>query len=200
MKEHITERICQKLDELELPYTMTDGTRIEVSAEFYDVGYGMQPKKVLYELSAYLDEPRRAVSLSVRTMDFNLLPDGTLEAAPSVSIFRKVKRVSVGPDGQNMVTTVDLGAAPNAIKNLSFENGWKFRTTLTLSRRGKIADNADLKTASKTPVPVAISEPEPDAAEPSPVDDEPDAPITPVQKKSLFSRALRRIGRRKSTD
>ena len=60
MKQLIFQDICLKLDDLRIPYTRDD-KYIRVNTAFYDVGVGIEPKKVLYELSCFCrrDEPIR---------------------------------------------------------------------------------------------------------------------------------------------
>jgi hypothetical protein len=75
MKQLIFHDICQKLDDLRIPYTQDD-EYIRVNTAFYDVGYNTEPRKVLYELSVFVDEANRSVSMVVRTSDEYLLASG----------------------------------------------------------------------------------------------------------------------------
>lgn len=135
MKQRILCEICLKLSELEIPYKIKEESTIYASEEFYDVGLGAELKKVQYDLTVLVDEDKKSVCLYVSTVDESLLPGqpGTVPAKP-VSMFRKVKRVTVDKDGQSTVTTVDLGAVPNTVKDTAFRYGWKFSTSLNLNK------------------------------------------------------------------
>ncbi len=162
MKRLILDDICLKLNELNIPYMMQDEKYIRVSTTFYDVGYNVQPKKVLYELSVCVDEGSRCVSMYVKTSDEYMLASGAdAVQKPSASIFRKVRHISFNGDGPGEVTVIDLGEVPNTVKNTAVKYGWKFRTALNLNKPIKKAPSAP-PAQETTSVPV----PEPETAEP----------------------------------
>ncbi len=135
MKQQIFDDICFKLDSLKIPYTLQDDRYIRVNTEFYDVGYNIEPKRVLYELSVCVDETARSVSMYVRTADEYLLASGACKAATtSSSIFRKVRHISFSDGAPGDVLTIDLGEVPNTVKNTAVKYGWKFSTALNLNR------------------------------------------------------------------
>ena len=137
MKQLIFQDICLKLDDLRIPYTR-DEKYIRVNTAFYDVGVGIEPKKVLYELSVFVDETSQSVSMYVKTIDEYLLASGSnASAAPAISIFRKVRHITYDTDGQSTVSTIDLGEVPNTVKNTAVKYGWKFRTALNLNKPTK---------------------------------------------------------------
>lgn len=139
MKKQLIDDICLKLNELHIPFTLKDGTYICVNTEFYDIGYGTEPKIVLYELSVFIDEPNQAVFMYVKTGD-KPVPQGGNNKDTSVqptTIFRKVRHVCEDAEGKVTVITIDLGEVPNTVKNTTFKYGWKFRTALNLNKPGK---------------------------------------------------------------
>lgn len=170
MKQQIFDDICFKLDSLKIPYTLQDDRYIRVSTEFYDVGYNIEPKRVLYELSVCVDETARSVSMYVRTADEYLLASGAGKAATtSSSIFRKVRHISFSDGAPGDVLTIDLGEVPNTVKNTAVRYGWKFSTALNLNRPVKKAPPEPLR--PDTP-DAPVAEPEPPApavASPAPV-------------------------------
>ena len=185
MKQQIFQDICLKLDELRIPY-MQDEQYIRVNTAFYDVGVGVEPKKVTYELSVCIDENNRSVSMVVRTADEYLLAAGDgVSPTPSSSIFRKVRHISYDSDGEGTITVIDLGEVPNTVKNTAVKYGWKFRTALNLNRPPQ-----KVRREPATPVATeAAAESEP-ATPTAPVTQQP-ATATPKAGlwKRLFGRA-----------
>lgn len=133
MKQRILSDICLKLSELAIPYTIKDESYINASETFYDIDDSMNLKKVKYDLRILVDEEKQSVYLYVSTIDESLLPDG-VDSSRSASMFRKVKRVTYGTDGDASIETVDLGAVPNTAKDTAFKYGWKFSTALNLNK------------------------------------------------------------------
>lgn len=196
MKQQLIDDICFKLNELQIPFSIKDNTYIYVNTEFYDVGYGTQPKMVLYDLTVFLDEPNRSVFMYVKTAEKFISAEGVVGEYTnrSSSLFRTVKSVCSGADGKISVITVDLGQVPNTVKDTAFRYGWKFRTALNLNTRGEKTETAAAKpgdarweTEIENPEPVALTEPEP-APEPEV------KPVSP-EKKDLGSK-LKRFFRR----
>jgi hypothetical protein len=181
MKQQILENICLKLDELQIPFSVREDSYIYVNTDFYEIGYGADFKKISYELNVFLDEPNRAVSMYVKTVDQCLVAanGATKElATKSTTMFRTVKRYVYGKDGQGAVVTTDLGEVPNTVKNSAFQYGWKFSTALNLNKFHKTVDMSEVRLTR--PEEAAVPEPEPDerAAEPE----------AAVKKKGIFKR------------
>ena len=181
MKQQILGDICAKLDALQIPFSVKDGSYIYVSTDFYEIGYGAEFKKITYELTVMLDEAARSVSMYVKTMDQCLVTaSGGTRAipAPSTAIFRKVKRYCYDSDGKGSVVTTDLGEVPNTVKNTAFKYGWRFSTALNLNKLRKTVEPS---------VPTVVS----DVPE-LPAEDIPAAPaVRPakaVRKKGVFGR------------
>lgn len=140
MKQLILDHICAKLNDLQIPFSLKNDSYIYVNTEFYEVGYGSDFKKILYELTVFLDEPNRSIHMYVKTVDQCLVAaNGETRAvpAPSSTMFRKVKRFCYDQDGKGSVVTTDLGEVPNTVKNTAFKYGWKFSTALNLNKRHK---------------------------------------------------------------
>ena len=186
MKQLIFDDICLKLDDLRIPYTQDD-KYILVSTAFYDVGCNVEPKKVLYELSVFVDEASRSVSMYVKTADEYLLETGSGNAtASSGSIFRKVRHISYNGAGEGSVTTINLGEVPNTVKNTAIKYGWKFRTALNLNRAAKRVQRPPVVSQI---APEPIIEPEP----PEPVCAPPAAVSDAADDKKLQTNFLRRL-------
>lgn len=171
MKQQLIDDICAKLNELKIPFRIKDNTYIYVNTEFFDVGYGTQPKMVLYDLTVLLDEPNTSVFMYVKTAEKYISPDGAIGeyTNQSSSLFRTVKSVCSEPDGKVSVITIDLGQVPNTVKDTAFKYGWKFRTALNLNKRGKKTETAAVKPDTDSweteigyPETVALTEPEPE--------------------------------------
>jgi len=166
MKQQLIDDICGKLNELKIPFTLKDDTYIYVNTEFYDIGYGMQSKMILFDLSVFLDEPNQSVFMYVKTADKYISSEGVTGdyTNQSSSLFRKVKSVCTEPDGQVSVITIDLGVVPNTVKDTAFKYGWKFRTALNLNKRTKKAEPvekiADPTFEPEEAEPVCLTEPE----------------------------------------
>lgn len=140
MKQLILDHICAKLNDLQIPFSLKNDSNIYVNTEFYEVGYGSDFKKILYELTVFLDEPNRSVHMYVKTVDQCLVAaNGETRAVPSPSstMFRKVKRFCYDQDGKGSIVTTDLGEVPNTVKNTAFKYGWKFTTALNLNKLHK---------------------------------------------------------------
>jgi hypothetical protein len=167
MKQLLIDDICLKLNELRIPFTLKDNTYIYVNTEFYDIGYGTEPKMVIYDLSVFLDEANQAVFLYVKTADKQAPnADGSRENTAQIStIFRKVRHVCYDQDGKVSVITIDLGEIPNSIKNAAFKYSWRFKTALNLNKATKKAVTPELKPSVRAEPelvtePVSFTEPE----------------------------------------
>ncbi len=172
MKQQLINDICLKLNELHIPFTIKDNSYIYVNTEFYDVGYGTQPKMVLYDLSVFLDEPNRSVFMYVKTAEKLISAEGAIGeySNQSSSLFRTVKSVCSDKDGKVSVMTIDIGQVPNTVKDTAFKYGWKFRTALNFNKRNKTepvskpsTDEWEMEAAPAEPV--ALTEPEPAPAQ-----------------------------------
>jgi hypothetical protein len=182
MKQHITDDICQKLDELLIPFSLKNDSTIYVSTDFYEIGYGAEFKKISYELTVFLDEQSKSVSMYVKTVDQCLVAANgeTREVpAPSTTIFRKVKRYVHDEAGQGSVVTTDLGEVPNTVKNTAFKYGWKFSTALNLNKYTKSVDVGSVR----------LTRPEEPELPPEPEQEEPGTkPGPPAKKKGVLKR------------
>lgn len=140
MKRQIIEDITATLIQLQIPFSIKDDSNIVVSTEFYEIGYGTMSKKVMYDLSVYIDEGQKVVFMYAKTADQCLMSVDDLETSwPSASLFRTVKRLYYDEDGRPAIVDVDLGAVPNTIKDTACKYGWKFRTTISMSKPEKRA-------------------------------------------------------------
>lgn len=140
MKQLILDHICGKLNDLQIPFSLKNDSYIYVNTAFYEVGYGSDFKKILYELTVYLDESNRSVYMYVKTLDQCLVSangDTHAVSTPSSTMFRKVKRFCYDQDGKGSVVTTDLGEVPNTVKNMAFKFGWKFSTALNMNKLHK---------------------------------------------------------------
>ena len=161
---------------------------------FFDVGVGVEPKKVFYELSVLVDETNQSVSMVVKTADEFLLASGCGSAsASSGSIFRKVRHVSY-KDGQSSIEVIDLGEVPNTVKNTAVKYGWKFRTALNLNKQAKKAPPVPPRPAADDIVPEPQPEPEPTEPESPELNDitaGADTNTDSAAKTGLFKTAVR---------
>jgi hypothetical protein len=140
MKLHILDDICAKLNEMQIPYSTKDTSHLTVSTEFYEVGYGIESKKIMYDLTVYLDEAQESVFMYVNTGDQNLTSgsgNDNVTSWPSASLFRTVKHICLDKNGTPAIITINLGDIPNTIKSTAFKYGWKFRTALSMKSSGK---------------------------------------------------------------
>ena len=161
MKQLILGDICAKLDELQIPFSIKEDAYINVSTDFYEISSNAEFKKIKYELTVFLDEAAKSVSMYVKTVDQCLVAaNGETRAvpAPSTTMFRKVKRYVYDAAGQGSVVTTDLGEVPNTVKNTAFKYGWRFSTALNL--------NKFYKTVERTSVGMSAPDAPPPAAEP----------------------------------
>ena len=181
MKKQLIDDICLKLNELHIPFTLKDGTYIYVNTEFYDIGYGTEPKIVLYELSVFIDEPNQAVFMYVKTGDKPVPQSGSSKdtGVQPTTIFRKVRHVCEDAEGKVTVISIDLGEVPNTVKNTAFKYGWKFSTALNLNKFYKTVKVSDVRMS------------EPDTFDILP-EQEPETPVVIPQaaprKKGVFKR------------
>ena len=186
MKQQILCDICAKLDELQIPFSIKDENSVYVNTDFYEISSEVEFKKISYEMTVFLDETARAVSMYVKTVDQCLVTAGgetRAVPAPSTTMFRKVKRYCTGKDGRGFVVTTDLGEVPNTVKNTAFKYGWKFSTALNLNRFRKTVEPSTV-TLSLTDEVDLPAEPEPEAP--------PLKPQAPPRRKGFFRRLLGR--------
>jgi hypothetical protein len=178
---------------MQIPYSTKDTSHLTVSTEFYEVGYGIESKKIMYELTVYLDEAQESVFMYVNTGDQNLTSGSGNDKVtkwPSASLFRTVKHICLDKDGNPAIITLNLGDIPNTIKSTAFKYGWKFRTALSMKSSGESAarnGNAPADKKPETVFPAKTSEAETGSA--SKPDMKPEAG---TKKKGLLKRLFKK--------
>jgi hypothetical protein len=148
MKQQILKDIVDRLNALQLPFSMKEDAQIAVGADFVDIGNGTDLKKVRYELTIILDEGNQSVHLYVSTVVKYVLSMVDTQAEPDTkpqTIFRKVKHLVRDADGKESIITLDLADVPNTVKNAAIQYGWKFSTVLNMNKSTPVLLSASEK-------------------------------------------------------
>lgn len=134
MKKDLIIQIANQLSKLGISADMGKGTDISISAEFLDASWSTGKKNINYEGAIYLDETSQTIYMWEKTSESKQGISFGGEASSSFqmgrTLFRKVKSIQYGPDGQAYEYTLDLGAIPKTVKEVAKENNWKFKTVL----------------------------------------------------------------------
>lgn len=135
MKARIVSEISERLQELNLPLKIGEGTDITVNTDFLDAGWSTGKKKISYESLVFVNEQDSVVYMFEKTTEVGqgLSMGGGLSSSfqSGKTLFRKVKSVQYGPDGKAFEFSLDLGAIPKAVKETAKKYGWKFKTVLS---------------------------------------------------------------------
>ncbi|NLM84062.1 MAG: hypothetical protein GX189_05060 [Clostridiales bacterium] len=190
MKQLIIDEITGRLKALQIPYALS-GDSVTVGTEFVEIGESSDLKKVRYDLTITVDETSRSVVVYVSTVDkYIITADGTLppgESGKPAHVFRKVKHIMIGPDGESTLVTLDLADIPNTAKACAVRYGWKFSTVLNMSKKPPV-----LLSASERVKELRINE-DMDLSDVYGLVDELTVPKRPRRKKGgFFSRLFRR--------
>lgn len=134
MKEQMVYEVAAKLDQLHVPYTKGQSTDIAISCEFLDAGWSTGNKKINYDSFVFFDSENETVFMWECTKEigsgFSMGSESESSFQSGTTLFRKVKSVQYGPEGQVYEYTLDLGAIPKAVKETAKTYGWKFKTVL----------------------------------------------------------------------
>lgn len=134
MKEQMIFDVAAKLDQLNVPYTKGQKTDLSISCEFLDAGWSTGKKKINYDAFVLFDPEKETVYMWECTtekgsgLSFGSESESSFQSG--TTLFRKVKSIQYGPEGQVYEYTLDLGAIPKAVKESAKTYGWKFKTVL----------------------------------------------------------------------
>jgi hypothetical protein len=134
MKQQILAQIADKLSALGISAQYGAGADISIRTNFFDAGWGTGSKKIDYEASVFLDEQKQTAFMYEKTTEtgrgLSFGSDEETSFQSGKTLFRKVKGVRYGPDGQSVEYDLDLGAIPSAVKETAKRFGWSFKTVL----------------------------------------------------------------------
>lgn len=159
MKQQLIDRTADRIATLGMAVQYGTGTDIAIFADFFDANWGIGSKKITYEALVFFDEQNQTAYMYEKTTDIsrglNFGGDTETSFQSGKTLFRKVKGVRFGPDGQSIEYDLDLGAIPKAVKETAAQFGWKFKTVLKKEKAmypiGYIAVEAPFSHAAPSP-------------------------------------------------
>jgi len=162
MKQKIIGDVNAKLSAMMLPVSLGNGADITIHTELLDASWSTGSKKISYEASVFLDEPKQTVLMYEKATElghgisFGETEESSFQSGKT--LFRKVKSVQYGADGKVYEYTLDLGAIPKAVKETAEQYGWKFKTVL--SRKKASFPEGYIPAESDTVSPQPIQSPQ----------------------------------------
>jgi hypothetical protein len=133
MKQQILAKSQTNFPLWEFPPNMVQAP-ISRPYEFFDAGWGTGSKRSTMRRSVFLDEQKQTAFMYEKTTEtgrgLSFGSDEETSFQSGKTLFRKVKGVRYGPDGQSVEYDLDLGAIPSAVKETAKRFGWSFKTVL----------------------------------------------------------------------
>ncbi len=175
MKQQMIAQLSSRLAALDIPAQYGAGTDISIHENFFNASWGTGSKKIDYEASIFANEAAQTIFMYEKTTETNrglsFGSDAETSFQSGKTLFRKVKGVRIGPNGQSVEYDLDLGAIPLAAKETAKQFGWKFKTVL---KKEKAMYPAGYVPAAPVIQPVPAAQPAPVV---QPVPPSPAAPV-----------------------
>lgn len=134
MKDNIISQIINSLEKSGVQAKISDNTDLSIDMEFLDAKWSTGEKKISYEASILINETDNTVYMYEKTAEsgsgfgFGMNTESTVQSG--TTLFRKVKAVTYGPEGEVINIEIDLGLIPKTVKEIAKENGLKFKTVI----------------------------------------------------------------------
>lgn len=134
MKDKILSQIIANLEKSGVQAKVSDITDLSIDMEFLDAKWSTGEKKISYEASILINESDSTIYMYEKTAEigsgfgFGMNTDSTVQSG--TTLFRKVKAVTYGPEGEVINIEIDLGLIPRTVKEIAKENGLKFKTVI----------------------------------------------------------------------
>ena len=134
MKDNILSQIVSSLEKSGVRAKVSDITDLSIDMEFLDAKWSTGEKKISYEASILINESDSTIYMYEKTAEsgsgfgFGMNNDSTVQSG--TTLFRKVKAVTYGPEGEVINIELDLGLIPKTVKEIAKENGFKFKTVI----------------------------------------------------------------------
>ncbi len=134
MKDNIILQIITSLDKSGVKAKVADNTDLAIDMEFLDAKWSTGEKKISYEASILINEADNTLYMYEKTTEvgsgfgFGVNSDSSVQSGST--LFRKVKAVTYGPEGEVINIEIDLGIIPKTIKEIAKANGMKFKTVI----------------------------------------------------------------------
>ncbi len=134
MKDNILSQIVSSLEKSGVQAKVSDITDLSIDMEFLDAKWSTGEKKISYEASILINESDSTIYMYEKTAEsgsgfgFGMNTDSTVQSG--ATLFRKVKAVTYGPEGEVINIEIDLGIIPKTVKEIAKENGLKFKTVI----------------------------------------------------------------------
>lgn len=126
--------IASQLNGMGIPCIVGGGADITVETEFLDAKWGTGQKKIEYHASAFLNDSERVLYFWEFTKEtgsgFSFGGSSESSFQSGTTLFRKVKSIQYGLDGQAYEYSLDLGAITKTFKTTAKQAGWKFKVVL----------------------------------------------------------------------
>lgn len=133
-KELILQQIAEAWQQLNIDFKSGETADLTISQEFLGASWSIGKRKIQYEACLLADEAEQTVFLYELTKEisegfsFGFRSNGYIQIGRT--LYRKVKAVQYGPEGQVYTIKLDLGAIPKAARQAAKDNGWKFKVVL----------------------------------------------------------------------
>jgi len=133
-KHMMVTEATEALKELGVSYTLWEGTDVAIHSEFLDASWGSGSKKIQYDASVLFDESKQEVFMWEMTkesgggLSFGSSSETSFQSGKT--LFRKVKSVGYGLDGEAYEIDLDIGAITKVFKETAKKYDWKFHTVL----------------------------------------------------------------------
>lgn len=134
MKDNIIFKIIASLKKVGVHAKVSDNTDLVIDMEFLDAKWSTGEKKISYESSILVNEDDNTIYMYEKTSEsgggfgFGMNTDSSVQSGST--LFRKVKAVTYGPEGEVINIEIDLGMIPKTIKEIAKEYGYKFKTVI----------------------------------------------------------------------
>lgn len=134
MKDNILSKIITSLEKSGVQAKISDITDLSIDMEFLDAKWSTGEKKISYEASILINESDSTIYMYEKTAEsgsgfgFGMNTESTVQSG--TTLFRKVKAVTYGPEGEVINIELDLGLIPKTVKEIAKENGFKFKTVI----------------------------------------------------------------------
>jgi len=152
-KQTIINQIAAELNRLGVPFRLGQGADLTINNEFVDASWGTGSKRIVYEASLLIDEQNRIANFWEKTIEIggglSMGYNGESSFQSGSTLFRKVIFKQMGPGGQRVDVSLDLGSIARSVKSAVNTANWRFKTVLSKAKASYPDDKG--KTAPSQP-------------------------------------------------
>lgn len=137
-KEALVAEAVEALKKIGVNCTLWGETDVRIHCEFLDATWGSGNKQILYDAAVLYDETKQEIMMWELTKEsgggFSFGSSSESSFQTGKTLFRKVKSVQYGVDGQAYEINLDIGAIAKVFKDISKQHHWKFHTVLNKNK------------------------------------------------------------------